>query len=252
MWKFAGKFEYTCSTDGCEGHGHLDIDDFEIESGGGSERNMGPENVFELLYQISCDECCEPILISFEVYEYPSETLNYIQRNFEGAEVEGSPYFEYLEDIYEEEDLSFLSKSISDIVYILQQYPERLYELTPREFEEVIAEIFRKKGFEVALTKQTRDGGKDIIAIQTDALGIKTKYFIECKRYASSNKVGVEVVRALQGVKNTKDGPNKVIVATTSTFTSGAENFVRNEATSKWDMTLAGYKDIIEWLDGYP
>jgi hypothetical protein len=50
---------------------------------------------------------------------------------------------------------------------------------------------------------------------------------------------------------NTKDGPNKTILATTSTFTSGAKEFVENEAASKWDMTLADYNEIVKWLNDY-
>jgi len=82
-------------------------------------------------------------------------------------------------------------------------------------------------------------------------LGIKNKYFIECKRHSEKNKVGVDIVRSLQGVKNTKDGPNKTIIATTSFFTSDAKKFVENEAASKWDMTLADYNDMVNWLNEY-
>ncbi|WP_257969288.1 restriction endonuclease, partial [Vibrio parahaemolyticus] len=35
-------------------------------------------------------------------------------------------------------------------------------EITPREFEEVVSEIFRSKGYEVDLTQRTADGGKDV------------------------------------------------------------------------------------------
>ena len=46
------------------------------------------------------------------------------------------------------------------------RYPRRLYELKPRQFEELVAEIWDAFGFEVELTQQTRDGGKDILAIR--------------------------------------------------------------------------------------
>ncbi|SCX22744.1 Restriction endonuclease [Agrobacterium sp. DSM 25558] len=101
------------------------------------------------------------------------------------------------------------------------------------------------------LTKRTRDGGKDIIAISRDNFGVSLKYFVECKHYSEGNKVGVEVVRALHGVRNTKDGPNKTIIATTSSFTADAISFAETEATSRWDMTLADYNQIMDWIGGY-
>jgi len=82
-------------------------------------------------------------------------------------------------------------------------------------------------------------------------LGIRNKYFIECKHFSETNKIGVDVVRALHGVKNTKDGPNKTIIATTSSFTDDARKFVEQKMTSKWDMSLADYNDIVRWLKDY-
>jgi len=149
------------------------------------------------------------------------------------------------------EDLFEFYESIPELITALKSSPYLLRELSPREFEQVVAEIFMSNGFHVDLTKRTRDGGKDIIAIHTDKLGIQTKYFIECKRYSEGNKIGVDVVRALQGVKNTKNGPNKTILATTSSFTADARKFVENEAASSWDMTLVDYNDIVRWLDNY-
>lgn len=58
-------------------------------------------------------------------------------------------------------------------------------------------------------------------------------------------------MRALYGVKNTKDGPNKTIVVTASTFTSDARKFVENEASSSWDLSLVDREQLLEWLNEY-
>nr|WP_246814718.1 restriction endonuclease [Ferrimonas balearica] len=159
---------------------------------------------------------------------------------------------EYLREIYSAEDLFYLHESVAELISALKQSPYLLDEVTPRQFEEIVAEVFRsKKGFKVDLTKRTRDGGKDIIAIHTDEIGIKNKYFIECKRYAESNKVSVEVVRSLYGVMNTADGPNKAIIVTTSTFTEDARKFVAQEARSSWDLALVDRAQLLDWLFGY-
>lgn len=249
MWEFNGIITYICGN--CGDSDEIPVEDFSIECTGGSERGMGAESVYELLYEFECPQCNHDISLSFDVSEYPVEVLNFVINNSSGAKTEGEPEFEYLREIYTAENLYAFYESIPELIIALKSSPDLIRDITPREFEEVVAEIFRAKGFEVELTKRTRDGGKDIIAIHTDALGIKNKYFIECKRHAEDNTVGVDIVRGLQGVKNTKDGPNKTIIATTSFFTADAKKFVENEAASKWDMTLADYDDLLNWLNEY-
>lgn len=65
------------------------------------------------------------------------------------------------------------------------------------------------------------------------------------------NKICVDVVRKLYGVKNSKDGPNKAIVVTTSTFTSDARKFVENEASSSWGLSLVDREQVLQWLNEY-
>lgn len=249
MWKFSGVIEYTCEV--CGYRDTVSIDDFEIECVASDERQMGPENSYLITYFFDCPQCGQEISLAFDAYEYPVDSLNYVGNTSYGANTKGEPYIEYLREIYYVEDILELYDSISELVTYLKVSPELIRELTSREFEEVIAELFRSKGFQVDLTKRTRDGGKDIIAIHTDVFGIQNKYFIECKHYAETNKVGVDVVRTLHGVKNTKDGPNKTIVATTSTFTTDARKFVEQEIASKWDMSLADYDEIVKWIHDY-
>jgi len=249
VWKFNGTITYIC--DNCGDSDEIQVEDFNIECSGGSERGMGVESIYELLYEFECPQCGHDISLSFDVSEYPVEALNFVINNSSGAKTKGEPEFEYLREIYSAEDLFYLHESVSELIEALKSSPYLLGELTSRQFEEIVAEVFRAKGFQVDLTKRTRDGGKDIIAIHTDSLGIKNKYFIECKCYAESNKIGVDIVRALHGVKNIKDGPNKAIIVTTSTFTSGAKKFVENEASSSWDLALADREQLLGWLGEY-
>jgi hypothetical protein len=267
MWSFIGDISSSC--DECSEVHVVPISDFNIESAGSEyhENGMGQENNYELSFEFDCTRCGSEIHLSFNATEYPLDVLSYVIDNTIGASCENEPSIEYLPDFEEiyllpepklilpEEriitDVSLLRSNIPELIRFLSQNPEQLHQISPREFEEIIAEIFRSKGFEVALTASTRDGGKDIIAVHRNELGIDTQYFIECKRYIHSNKVGVELIRSLHGVKNTRNGPNKVILATTSTFTSGAIDFAQNQATSEWDITLKDYYDILRWLKSY-
>jgi len=134
------------------------------------------------------------------------------------------------------------------LISLLAREPSHLYKLSPRAFEEVIAEIFARQGFEVHLTKQTRDGGKDIIALY-NKLGIHTKYIIECKRY-TNKPVGIELVQRLAGVRHALSA-NKAILATTSRFTSPAMEFAKQEV-NLWSLDLKDYDDIVSWLQMPP
>lgn len=249
MWKFCGDIQYTCKK--CSDSDLISISDFYCECVGSSERGMGEEYLYELSYEFNCCECESPISLKFEASEYPCECLNFVLNKSTGAITSGEPDIEYLREIYSVEDLLLFYENIQELITALKSSPELMREISPTEFEEVVSEIFRSKGFEVDLTQRTADGGKDIIAIHTDSLGIRSKYFIECKRYAGDKKVGVAMVRALHGVKNTKDGPNKTLLVTTSAFTKNAKNFVEQEASSKWDITLADYEVLVGWLDDY-
>jgi hypothetical protein len=57
--------------------------------------------------------------------------------------------------------------------------------MTPKQFEDAIAELFRSLGYEVRQTPYTNDGGKDAIAWKDGRT-----YLIECKRYEQSRQIG--------------------------------------------------------------
>ena len=212
-----------------EKKGSVDIQEFEIEHVYSDERQMGPEHAYKFCLDDSCKGCGSDLYFEFHVYEYPERTINYVEKKHENVLSSDEPSIEYLDTYYDVEEFQIAERTIQDIIFEIQGNPELIRDITHREFEELIAELFKEKGFEVELTKRTRDGGKDIIAISTDIiaisidkLGTRLKYFIECKHYSETNKITVDLVRQLHGVKNIKDGPNKVIFVTTSSFTSDA------------------------------
>lgn len=110
---------------------------------------------------------------------------------------------------------------------------EEVMKLTPRQFEEFVAEIFEKEGFRVELTQQTRDNGKDIIVTSQGITG-KSLYYVECKKRAAGNKVEVGVIQRLHGVV-VADKATKGIVVTTSSFSDPA---IREVKKIEHQMTL--------------
>jgi restriction system protein len=130
-----------------------------------------------------------------------------------------------------------------ELLELLKSKPELLRTLTPRKFEELVAELLERLGYKTELTPASKDGGFDIYAAKKD--GVATLlYLVECKRYVPPNKVGVEIVRGLHGTVSEKNATGG-IVATTSLFTAGAREFQRK---LEYRMELHDYAGIQEWL----
>lgn len=119
---------------------------------------------------------------------------------------------------------------------------KELLELTPRQFEEFIAEIWSRFGYKVELTKHTRDGGFDICAIKKAEADVR--FLIECKRYEPSRKVDIAIVRALYSVRLTEHA-SKAILATTSSFTNIARRYFDEHI---WELEPRDYDGIVEWV----
>lgn len=117
-----------------------------------------------------------------------------------------------------------------------------------RIFEELIAEVFDGFGYTIELTKMTRDGGKDIVALKKKS-GKEEKILIECKHWKDT--VDVKEIRSLIGVAvGEEDLPTGVILATTSRFSQEAKDYVLN-STIKIDLERKDYDDILEWIHEY-
>lgn len=157
------------------------------------------------------------------------------------------PYFQF--DIHEQ----IGDVPISDIIVrtnyrLLEHFRDNrqsIYSLSPRQFEELIAHLFDEFGFTVELTSQTRDKGRDIIAISNHL--VKVKYLIECKRYAPNKPVGISVVQRLHGV-TVGEGATKGIIATTARFTKPALTHLQQH---EWLLEGRDIDGIGQWLRQY-
>lgn len=159
----------------------------------------------------------------------------------------------YQEELYTEpdsaiqEETAVVITSIDDEVKkYLKKHPEKLYELSPRRFEELVASILKDMGFDVELTQATRDGGRDIIAYVKNAVCSYLTH-IECKRYAADNKVGVGIIREVIGVHHIRKATKSIIV-TTSYFSSDA---IKEAEIMENQLDLKNFTDIKTWLQRY-
>jgi len=100
------------------------------------------------------------------------------------------------------------------------------YSLSGWQFEQEVADVFEKNGYNTEVTKGSGDGGVDII-MQKNNL----KYIVQCKRY-SNHPVTPQELRALWGVKDDFNA-DIVMMVTTSTITDTGRNFVSNKPNFK-------------------
>lgn len=125
----------------------------------------------------------------------------------------------------------------------LAREPSGLYNLAPRRFEELIAELIEDMGWSVHLTPTSHDGGRDIIAILPTDLG-RHLCLVETKRFSAHRKVGIGLVRQLYGTICHEDASSGLMV-TTSFYSRDAKEFAE---THKHRLEIKDYHDVVKWL----
>lgn len=124
---------------------------------------------------------------------------------------------------------------------------QKLFTLKPTDFEDMIAELLKFQQFEVEMTKRTRDGGYDLIAIKNVG-EFPVRFLVECKRNAKSRKIGVGIVRGFRDVINT-NGANKGIIITSSYFSTDAK---KDRLQNKpYLLDFRDHDDVIKWVNQY-
>lgn len=172
----------------------------------------------------------------FEEYWAQGSDLNLIYEDFEDLKLgEGEPTPHLL---------TISAETWDNIIRLLARNPQQLYEIEPRRFEELVAELLARQGLRVKLTPRSKDGGKDILAFAKTSLG-EHLYHVECKRFAPNRPVGVALVRQLYGVIEA-DRATAGMLVTTSRFTEDAWAF---QETVKHRMSLKAYEDIVSWIN---
>lgn len=119
-----------------------------------------------------------------------------------------------------------------------------LSELDWREFERLIAELLEAENWKVELTRGTRDGGIDVIATKSNSTIGRLKTLWQAKRYSAPRKVRLAQVRELSGVLE-RAGATKGVLVTTSSFTKGAIDWVRQD---EFRLSAKDSEDVKGWI----
>jgi restriction endonuclease Mrr len=133
------------------------------------------------------------------------------------------------------------------IVEQLVNRPDDLYKLASRQFEELVCALLSDMGYEAKLTPETRDGGRDIIAVAKTSIG-ELLTIVECKRYRAENPVSVSEIRSFLFTVRESDRASCGMFATTSYFSRDAANLA---ADYFYQLKLKDVQDIRTWLQQY-
>ena len=174
------------------------------------------------------------------------EALKSAQLNIDGEELPPKEQREHLVSLDLSSEILIVSQRVWDrLVRELSSTPSRLKTIGRRTFEQLVAFLFEGFGYEVELTRKTRDGGRDIIAVRKAE--VYTKHIIECKRPDPGHVVGIRPVRELYGVKS-DEGASKAILATTTYFSKDAQLFMER---NRWELELRDYQGVLDWISRY-
>jgi restriction system protein len=112
----------------------------------------------------------------------------------------------------------------ADVLHELESRPN-LMDLNPKEFENLVSNLFQKMGLECKLTRTSRDGGVDAVAFDNRPI-FGGKVVIQAKRYKDT--VGVSAVRDLYGTM-LNEGASKGILVTTSHYGTDSHEFAKDK-----------------------
>ena len=119
-----------------------------------------------------------------------------------------------------------------------------LGKISPGEFEQLVARLYERMGYEVRPTQQSRDGGVDLYAKRARDAGTE-EIAVECKHYPNRT-VGVVPLRALYGVVTSQPQLTRGVLVTSGSFSRDACKFVDGKR-----MDLIAGERLCELLTKY-
>ncbi len=124
----------------------------------------------------------------------------------------------------------------------------RFQGISPYDFEDFLAKLFRDNGYTISPTKYAGDYGADLI-LQKDGLNT----VVQIKRYHQDHRVGVQDVNQVIGAAKYYKA-DQIMIVTTSELTQPATELCRKASVYVWDWEIlkgAIYKTYDlddEWL----
>ena len=115
--------------------------------------------------------------------------------------------------------IGFIDRRVRSRCLDAQRTPEDLKAMSWRQFEQLVADLFRRQGFRVRETGGQGDGGVDLILIKDGG-----RHLVQCKQYRTWS-VGVQNVREFYGAMAAHTTRCEGIFVTCGRFTHDAIDF---------------------------
>jgi DNA replicative helicase MCM subunit Mcm2 (Cdc46/Mcm family) len=122
----------------------------------------------------------------------------------------------------------------------MSELEEALLELSPREFEVFIAELWGEKGWDTRVTRQSNDDGVDVVAKRDEYY--PEKVLLQAKHKHRDAVVSRSAVQQYSYLHH-KDNVDQVFLITTATFTDGAY-----ESASQANVKLIDRETLVELI----
>jgi restriction system protein len=119
-----------------------------------------------------------------------------------------------------------------------------LYDLTPRQFEEFVAELLRRMGYKARLGPGSKDGGVDVFAERDGDFGPEMT-LVQCKRNRVDRRIGEPMVKQLSADVSDRQASRGLLV-TTSFFTSTALQYMER---FKYRLAGADINQLQLWVE---
>ena len=171
--------------------------------------------------------CIAALIFAASKYVLPNISLeNHLIEMFVKALAVPAPFFAIALLVIS--FFAFLNARRKSALLDTQKNIESVKSLHWRDFEEMVAEAYRRKGYQVTEGTYGADGGIDL-ELRRDG-----KYIlVQCKQW-KSQKVGVSVIREMFGVL-TDSNADEVIIICTGHFTEDAKAFASGKPISLID-----------------
>ncbi|MGI8913013.1 MAG: restriction endonuclease [Chloroflexota bacterium] len=119
-----------------------------------------------------------------------------------------------------------------------------LTDISPRQFEKLLADLLDADGYSVTLGKGAKDGGVDVWAErELPGIGLYAVAW-QAKHPLPKNRVRIGVVRELAGVRAEREA-SKGMIATTTYLTKDALEMVKRH---KYTLGKVDKDDLMEWM----
>jgi hypothetical protein len=117
-----------------------------------------------------------------------------------------------------------------------------LDEVEPYEFEQFVADVWEELGYRTEVTSGSQDRAIDVVAEQDTP--VKQKMLIQAKAYSEGNRIGSGEVRDYATLYQQDDDVDRVVLVTTSGFTTPAK-----ELAQDLDVAAIDRGDLIGLID---